>query len=317
MIENLHKKILASIFVGILILAILSFYANVAELINAIKSFNWLLIAPILLLSILNYLIRFARWEFYLKKLGIKISTFKSLIVFISGLTMSVTPGKIGEALKSYLLKLTDNVQISRSAPIVIAERLTDFLALLLLALFGAFYFNYGKGVIAGVGITLIAGTLAVSKREFFNFILNWTKKLTSDNLSQKINTAYDSIAELLKIKTLIPTVLISTLSWFSECVGFYLTVKAYLGAFSLNLATFIYSFSTIAGAVSMLPGGLGLTEGSMTGLLIINKVQKETAVAITIIIRFATLWFAVGLGLIALYIFQKRFEKFKNESKS
>ncbi len=317
MIENLHKKILASIFAGILILSILSFYANVGDLINSIRNFNWLLVIPILSLSTLNYLIRFVRWELYLKKLEIKISTFKSLIVFISGLTMSVTPGKIGEALKSYLLKLTDNVQISRSAPIVLAERLNDFLALVLLALFGSFYFNYGKEVIAGIGITLITGTFVISKKEFFSFILNHTKKLTGDDLSKKINTAYQSVSELLKIKTLIPTVLISTLSWFLECVGFYLTVKAYIDDFSLNLATFIYSFSTIAGAISMLPGGLGFTEGSMTGLLILSRVQKETAVAITIIIRFATLWFAIGLGLIALYIFQKRFEEFKNESKS
>jgi uncharacterized membrane protein YbhN (UPF0104 family) len=105
MIENLHKKILASISVGILILTILSFYANVGDLINAIKNFNWLLIAPILSLSILNYLIRFARWEFYLKKLGIKISTFKSLIVFISGLTMSVTPGKNWGSVKIILVE--------------------------------------------------------------------------------------------------------------------------------------------------------------------------------------------------------------------
>jgi len=59
-----------------------------------------------------------------------------------------------------------------------------------------------------------------------------------------------------------------------------------------------------------MLPGGLGLTEGSMTGLLILNKIPKDIAVAITIIIRFATLWFAVAIGLISLYIFQKKDRK-------
>ncbi|CUS88292.1 flippase-like domain-containing protein [Candidatus Kryptobacter tengchongensis] len=88
--------------------------------------------------------------------------------------------------------------------------------------------------------------------------------------------------------------------------------IRSYSIDLSLNLATFIYSFSTLAGAISMLPGGLGFTEGSMSGLLIFNKIPKNTAVAITIIIRFATLWFAVALGLIALYIFQKKIVNFK-----
>jgi uncharacterized protein (TIRG00374 family) len=105
----------------------------------------------------------------------------------------------------------------------------------------------------------------------------------------------------------------VSALSWSFECLGFYIVLKSYSTNLSFSLATFIYSFSTIAGAISMLPGGLGLTEGSMTGLLVLNKVQKDVAVAVTIIIRFATLWFAVVLGLISLYIFQKLIHKFKN----
>lgn len=151
-----------------------------------------------------------------------------------------------------------------------------------------------------------------VSKEKIFNILLEQIKKLTGDRFALKVQTAYNSALELVDLKVLIPSILIATVSWFFECIGFYIVICAYSTDISLSLATFIYSFSTIAGAISMLPGGLGLTEGSMTGLLVLNKVPKDESAAITIIIRLATLWFAVALGLITLYIFQRRMEKIK-----
>lgn len=314
MIKNLHQKVIISVLVCTLVFAFLAIYADLEKLVLSLKNFKWIFLIPVLTLSLLNYIFRFFRWEFYLRKLGIKISTTKSFLIFISGLTMSITPGKFGETLKSYLLKITDNVQISRSSPIVFVERLTDFIALVILALYGSFYFNYGKEITAGVGFIIIGGIFIISKKGNFYLVFERIRKIIGDKFATKINTAYNSTVELIDLRVLIPSVLISTVSWFFECLGFYIVIRSYSIDLSLNLATFIYSFSTLAGAISMLPGALGFTEGSMSGLLIFNKIPKNTAVAITIIIRFATLWFAVALGLIALYIFQKKIVKFKND---
>ena len=67
----------------------------------------------------------------------------------------------------------------------------------------------------------------------------------------------------------------------------------------------------TILGAVSFLPGGLLVAEGSLTGGLIWLKIftpaQRATAAGATTIIRFATLWFGVAVGLVALATFRRR----------
>jgi uncharacterized protein (TIRG00374 family) len=76
----------------------------------------------------------------------------------------------------------------------------------------------------------------------------------------------------------------------------------------SLFMSTFIYSFSTIFGAVTMLPGGLGVTEGSLTFLIMQNGFSKENAIASTLIIRAVTLWYAVVIGIVSMYLFQKKF---------
>jgi uncharacterized protein (TIRG00374 family) len=66
-------------------------------------------------------------------------------------------------------------------------------------------------------------------------------------------------------------------------------------------LATGIYAMSIVIGAASFMPGGLGGTEAAMLIFLINLGVSQEVALAATLICRFATLWFAVILGALAM----------------
>lgn len=94
----------------------------------------------------------------------------------------------------------------------------------------------------------------------------------------------------------------LGTVSWLGEGVGFYWVLRGLGlpgGSELLSLAVFILSFSTVVGAVSALPGGLGAAEVSIAGMLaLLGGLPAETAAAATLLIRFATLWFGVALGL-------------------
>jgi uncharacterized protein (TIRG00374 family) len=79
-------------------------------------------------------------------------------------------------------------------------------------------------------------------------------------------------------------------------------------------VATFVYGFATIVGAATMLPGGLGATDASMTGLLVLLNIPKNVSVASTLIIRIATLWFAVVVGIVAVLFYQRISHKNINE---
>lgn len=111
----------------------------------------------------------------------------------------------------------------------------------------------------------------------------------------------------------LILVTIISVVAWFSECYAFYLVFKGLNISASLLYSTFVYAFSTLIGAVSMLPGGIGATEGSMTGLLVMMDIPKHSAVVATLIIRICTLWFAVLVGVLALVLSRKMFIKTSN----
>jgi uncharacterized protein (TIRG00374 family) len=91
--------------------------------------------------------------------------------------------------------------------------------------------------------------------------------------------------------------------------VGFALIVNGFPGAdVPLGLAILIYAVTTLAGALSFLPGGLLVTEAGMTLFLVrsASGVERATAAAATILTRLATLWFAVALGLVALALYRR-----------
>ena len=109
---------------------------------------------------------------------------------------------------------------------------------------------------------------------------------------------------------------ILSLISWGFECLGYYFILKNFDADFGLLWASFSYSFSTIVGAISMLPGGLGLTEGALTltYLLMENGIAADISVTTTFIVRAVTLWFAVLVGIVSLSFYQKRFGKIKIE---
>lgn len=319
MFRKYKKKIIFSIVFGAIVFLGLSIYANFDELIIAFGTYNWLMFPVILLLSLCNYAARFLKWEYYTKTLNIEIERKMSFLIFLSSFIMSITPGKIGEVFKSYLLKEQIGTPLSKSAPIVFAERITDFLSLVLLSLAGALMFGYGTTLIIGFGVFFILLVFVISSRKISYAIIGLFERFRFiEKISHKIHTAYDSIYVMVRFKELIIAVILSLFAWSFECFSFYLVINGFgidnLIHINIFVATFIYGFATLAGAATMLPGGLGATDASITGLLVLLTVPKSIAVASTLIIRAATLWFAVVVGILSVMFYQKVYHKKVNE---
>lgn len=316
MLKKLKQRIIISlIFAGAIYLAF-TIYADFNQVVETFERFNWLLLPLLLLLSFLNYLTRFFKWDYYLSIVGVEIRKIDSFSTFMSGLIMSVTPAKLGEVLKSVLVKEVTGVSISKTAPIIFAERITDFLSLLILAITGAYLFNYGGNITLIIAAVLILLIFIISNKKIALPIINTAEKIPLiKNYIHHIHLAYESSYQLLKPKPLIQMTLLSLVAWGFECFGYYIILLNFNLNFGVLWAFFSYSFSTIVGAISMLPGGLGVTEGSLTFLLVQKQVATDVAVATTFLIRVVTLWFAVLVGIVSLSLYQKRYGKIKIES--
>ena len=313
MLKKLKQKVIVSIVIaGVLYLAF-TIYADFTNVVDAFGKFNLLLLPILLLLSFLNYFARFLKWDYYLSIVKVKMKKIDSLSTFMSGLIMSVTPAKLGEVLKSVLVKEITGEPISKTAPIILAERITDFLSLSLIAIVGAFMFDYGGSLTIVVAAFFVLIIFFISNKKIAIPIINFSERIPLiKKYIHNIHSAYESSYQLLKIKPLILMTLLSLVSWGFECLGYYLILLNFGVDFGPLWASFSYSFSTIVGAISMLPGGLGLTEGSLTFLLVQKKVPVDISVATTFIIRVVTLWFAVLVGIVSLTLYQKRFGQIK-----
>ncbi|NUN07671.1 MAG: flippase-like domain-containing protein [Ignavibacteriaceae bacterium] len=294
---------------------VFSLYADFNQVLLAFSRFSWYILIPVLGLSYLNYFVRFLKWHYYVRILNIQLSFRDSYSIFMSGLVMSVTPGKMGELLKVYLVKELTQEPVSKTAPIVLVERITDFLSLILIAAAGAYAYNYGGMVVAGTAVFFITLTVFLANHALSLRTLKFLEKIPpARKFITGIEKAYESSYLMLRTRPLLLMTGLSLISWFFECLGYYIILINFKVEISLFWAAFSYGFSTIVGAIAMLPGGLGLTDGTLTFLVIGQGAGPEVGVASTFIIRMATLWFAVVVGIISIFLYQKRFGKINNE---
>lgn len=306
--KKLLKRLLIGVVLGAGVYAAVAIYVGVEQLGRSLASFDLWLLAPVLALTFTNYLLRYAKWSLYLKTLQIGVPAALNLVIFLGGLSMTVTPGKIGELLKAYLLRESRGIPMARTTPVVIAERVTDLIALVLLMLCGFFVFRRYQVVLLVVGGALCVFLAVVSSRRLSMGVLGMLARLPGlRRLGSKLEEFYDSTAALFAVTPLLAATLLSIAAWFCECLGFYLVLGGLpRTVVPLLLAVFIYAATTLGGVVT--PGGLGVTDGGMTALLSLTaSLTPAAAGAATMIIRLCTLWFAVLVGVVALLIFRRR----------
>jgi glycosyltransferase 2 family protein len=310
-VKKLLLKVILGVAAGVAVYVGFSIWADARSVGRALADFQWLIAAAALGLAFLNYLVRFGRWHYYLKILGLSIPVGHSFLVFLGGFSLTVTPGKLGEAVKALLLRESHGIAAARTAPIVVAERLTDLMGLLLLACVGIFTFKADPRFLIIGAALIVFGLVVISVRPIATFFLRLFARTPGlRKIAPKLEEAYQTTAALLRPAPLVLGVALSTVSWFFECAAFWAVVHGFAGA-SVNLqaATFIYATMTVAGALSFLPGGLGVTEAGMLAMLgeLAVGCGRSVAAAATFVTRLCTLWFAVIIGIGALLIFARR----------
>jgi uncharacterized protein (TIRG00374 family) len=304
-VKRTTRRLLVVLIAGVAVFAAASIYGDVSALGARLSGFAWWSFAAALGLSLANYVIRFVRWLLYLRRRQLAIPGRASLYIFLAGFALSVTPGKVGELIKSYLLRASHGIPIAVSAPVVVAERVTDLLALLLLGLVGIALHGIGGATVLAGGAIVVAGLVLLAWPRLAGALIALvTRPRRLARLRPRLTELHQGLVDLVRPGPLAWGTSLAAIAWLAECVGFAVVVAGFPGtAVPLDLAVLIYATSTVAGALSFLPGGLLVTEAGMTLLLVESSrgVDPATAAAATILIRLATLWFAVVLGLAAV----------------
>ena len=212
---------------------------------------------------------------------------------------------------KSIVLWEIKGVPVERTAPIVIAERLTDVLGVVILIAAGSAWFSGGlPWAIAGASAVAVL-LLFITIRPLGNLALGVLDRLFGGRpIVAKLRAAYDSLYELARPQHLVLPTIISVGAWFLECLALWVILVGFGEHVPVMGASFFYATSTLAGALVPVPGGLGVTETLMVTLMKqMGNITPGADTGAMLLVRFATLWFAVVVGFVGLSLLRRRYK--------
>jgi uncharacterized protein (TIRG00374 family) len=305
------RRILVVLIVGMALYFGYAMWQGLEKLRAGLEHFHWIAFAAACALAFGNYVLRFFKWEFYLARLEIRgVNKLDSFLIFLSGFVLTVSPGKVGEVFKSVVLEETYGVPAPKTAPIVVAERVTDLIGVIVLILIGSVGFSGGIVPVAIGGALVIALLAVISSRKLSMGLIALTRRLPGrlGTFGPKLEVAYGSLSVLVTFRNLVAPTLMSIGAWSLECMALWVILWGFGEPVSAPLATFFYATSTLMGAVIPVPGGLGVTEAALRSQMIeIGKVSPDVSTDAMYLVRFATLWFAVLVGFGALAALKRR----------
>ena len=247
-------------------------------------------------LSLLSYLLRFARWHHFIFALGYKVPILRNLEIYLAAFALTLTPGKAGETIRSVYL-YPCGVSYPHSIGAFISERLLDLVAVSALASLAVSIFTEQRPWML-VAIVCIFTVVLLLRSRLFSFVGRRAVRVSVIEHVVNLAATVRFLASGWRVSVAIP---LSLMAWLAQGVSLYLIVHA-LG-YELTPITIIaiYCFSILVGAVSFIPGGLGATEAAIVLLLLTSGVNQIDALAASLISRGVTMWFAIGIGVLAM----------------
>lgn len=273
-------------------------YGDVGSVLGAIGAVDSGVLAGVLALVSTGYLVRFLKWEYYMRVLGVDVSVRTNLLVFFSGLMLVVTPGKVGEVWKGWFLRDLEDVPVSTTASAVGAERATDLVALTALAALGPVLYSRSAPILVAVALAFAAGLAVLQWRSLCLGALERCENLplVGDRVAT-LESFYEGAYALFRPVPLAVATGASLVAWGLEGLALWLVLEGLGANATPALGLFVFGLGSVVGAVSMLPGGLAAAEASMVGLLVATGFPRSIAVAGTLVIRIGTLWYGALLG--------------------
>ena len=293
----------------IIVIAVIGLYAtfliasDITTVYDKISDFKIEFFPIILLLVTSNWFVLFFRWHLLLRNAKIFIPVKDSFLILASGFALSIIPGKVGELVKSQLLKTKFGIARSKTVPIVILEQFYTAIGIVMLSFFGIWYFELGIYVLGIFTAALIFVFVLLSSRKAFNKIVSLLEKRRfTSKFVEPLSSSYDAIKNGIRGPITLYACGLSMLFWLLEAISVYFILLAF-GVEVIGFLAIIstYTTSIMLGILSFLPIGVGVVEGTLTSFFTIHGIEVSLALTIVIVIRLFTRWYGVSFGFIAL----------------
>lgn len=265
------------------------------------------LLPLILGFSFVSYVLRFLRWHWLMHRQGQKLPLYRAFFAYIAGFAFTASPGKLGELVRvRYFSQMGTRGQITVAS--FIFERLMDLAVLLTFSLLLARQTPAVGIAIIFVAIILIAILILARWRGLRSKGLTLLLRIGWRRPALVYSGLLRGIAKSLALFRTGNIALgfgLGLAAWAMQAMGFVVLIQEMKITVPPIAAFAIQPAATLLGAASMIPGGIATTELATVFLLSDYGVSAGTALIAAIVMRTATLWFSVLLGVISLSILE------------
>ena len=246
------------------------------------------LVALALALTATWLFIRFIRWQFLLRRVGVRLPIRPTLQTYVAGLPGTATPAYVGEAIRGVFLKRRFGVPMRVSLAVLVLERLYDVAALgILAALYGlAGDVETNRSLQVGVVFLVVAGAAAV---------VLWPA-------GRRLGIARDAMAALHSAGTVGGALALSLAAWLPAALLVTVAAQALGVGIGVAEGSRIFATSTLLGAVTLLPAGAGATGSVAIVELGRAGLPLETAVLVVSLLRLTSTGAALTVGAVFLW---------------
>ena len=284
-------------------------YSDFQEFSINISQFEFSYLPIILAFIFLGIIIRGTRQQLLYKQIEVSISFKTGILLYISGLSMIVTPGGSGELIKSYYLKKNFGYPLAKTFPVVIMERLLDLAGISgVLLIVGLLLDNYNIILSMLILLSIVSLIFVSGKKEkLFNFLLSILEKIPIlKKQATSFSESYQVFGELTSAKIMTKTLGLSFFVWITDAIMIYFIFIGFNLNFDIIFSTFSMYGSLLLGVLTMVPAGVGVTEVSFVEILKGEGVDTAVSTSLVILFRLVTIWFLTALGFCATRYFLK-----------
>ncbi len=237
-------------------------------------------VAVVLSLTAIWLFLRFLRWQYLLRRAGVRIPIRASGSIYLAGLVGTATPAYLGEVVRPVLIRRRFSVPLRRTVPVWIVERAMDVGILLVVLLLTTT--DPRVHLISGVGlavalVALAGGVLWGGKRRWAGA---WGVVKPGP-----LGVALGASAALWLVAGALPAAAAMTLG----------------ASLPPTSSEAVFAGATLGGALSLMPAGMG-SVGSLAILSLQERgFELHLAVAVVSVMRVGSAGVALAVGVAAL----------------
>jgi glycosyltransferase 2 family protein len=298
---NVNRTVLCAVII-VIFYTIFILFSDLEKFSSEFEKIDLLFVPVIIAVHLVSLLVCSVRQKVLLDALDIKLSLRQNIVFQFAGYSLSITPGGIGELIKSHFLKKIHSKDYMETIPVVFAEKYYNLLAsVLLITVMLFFRNNLDIQIIVVIIWILLIGALVMIKNQKVFPMSKIPRVWILKNLLKNVTSFSKILATLSESGIFIKCFCLGLVAVVADAVAIYFCFLAFDIHYNFIDSTLSVVTSITVGAISFLPGGIGVTELSMAGLLVKSGIVVSVALALTIFIRFMITWSSVIIGLITL----------------